>query len=59
MLATDESRCDPDAPKEECEACARYAAHPNQTWGHWTPVLIGTRPLSDDCRRVPIQEEQQ
>ncbi len=58
-LPFDFSRCAPDQPDAYCRACARWEGVEGQTWGGWTPVMIGIKSSSlGSCGYIPATWEE-
>ena len=57
MLPYDYSRCQPELATDKCQDCARYADHPDQTWGPYTPFVFTDGPLDDRCQFIPADRE--
>lgn len=57
MLPYDYTRCQPELASEQCQNCARYADHPDQTWGPRTPIVFVEGQRSAHCQYIPAQAE--
>lgn len=57
MLPYDYSRCQPSLASSQCQGCARYADHEDQTWGERTPIMYIENDKSSHCQYIPIDRE--
>lgn len=56
MLPFDVQRCFPFKESDKCLSCKRYAKHPKQTYGSWTPMMSIPGSHSDKCMFISDEE---
>lgn len=54
QLPFDVSRCRPARPDDKCHNCKRWADHPEQVFGHVSPLVNTTDSRDRACMYRPI-----